>query len=481
MTQSPYDNTNQLTGETRDWEIDDTYAYDANGNRTQFVNGATTVNYTIGDNNQLASGGGWTYTYDNEGNLTVKADSNDRYTYTYDHRNRLTRVEYEVKPASTWVEEWQVDNYYDAFDRLVRRKDDVQQTEWPNFAGSDTVFSYEDGQVVLAFEVNGTTTQRFLWGPNTDQLLATEYSAGYYGAGHIYFPLADAQGTIHDAAKYWYDSQAQTYQTTVVMHRWIDAYGRDLGLQTFAGATYGTGSSTHSYAGPLFVFTGRYLDPLTELQNNHHRWYAPELGRWMSEDPMGFAAGDSNLNRYVGNNPTNGVDPSGLLEPGTLEVRDGQIWMWNGEEWVPLNGPNSPPNSFPLPPWSNPFPIPPWVPPVTPPTLPPREGFPSYDWLPPPPDNVRPLTPPSFPTMPPPWTHPPHGHDGFDFLFGAIELFEWPQNYAKSQFGATIGEIIDCDYYRKAPTRNQWKDTNERELENWRKLYQHWWDSIPAN
>ncbi len=37
----------------------------------------------------------------------------------------------------------------------------------------------------------------------------------------------------------------------------------------------------------------------------------------MSEDPIGFSAGDVNLNRYVGNSPVNGVDPSGLEEAET--------------------------------------------------------------------------------------------------------------------------------------------------------------------
>jgi hypothetical protein len=35
------------------------------------------------------------------------------------------------------------------------------------------------------------------------------------------------------------------------------------------------------------------------------------VGRFVSEDPIGFAAGDSNIYRYVGNSPTNFVDPSG--------------------------------------------------------------------------------------------------------------------------------------------------------------------------
>ena len=37
--------------------------------------------------------------------------------------------------------------------------------------------------------------------------------------------------------------------------------------------------------------------------------YNPETGRFLSEDPIGFAGGDMNLYRYVFNNPINYVDP----------------------------------------------------------------------------------------------------------------------------------------------------------------------------
>ena len=44
--------------------------------------------------------------------------------------------------------------------------------------------------------------------------------------------------------------------------------------------------------------------------------YDPTIGRWFSEDPIGFEGGDANLYRYVGNMPTMYVDPSGLEEQG---------------------------------------------------------------------------------------------------------------------------------------------------------------------
>lgn len=44
------------------------------------------------------------------------------------------------------------------------------------------------------------------------------------------------------------------------------------------------------------------------------RWYDPKATVWIQADPSRFTAGDTNLTRYVGNNVTNAVDPSGLIE-----------------------------------------------------------------------------------------------------------------------------------------------------------------------
>jgi hypothetical protein len=48
------------------------------------------------------------------------------------------------------------------------------------------------------------------------------------------------------------------------------------------------------------------------LQYNRARWFDPAVGRWISEDPIGFKAGDTNISRYVGNDPIHWIDPSGL-------------------------------------------------------------------------------------------------------------------------------------------------------------------------
>jgi RHS repeat-associated protein len=67
----------------------------------------------------------------------------------------------------------------------------------------------------------------------------------------------------------------------------------------------------------------------TQLQYNQARWYDPQTQRWLSRDPIEFAAGDGNLYRYVGNNATNLTDPSGrfwgVLAGGLIGAVGGAI------------------------------------------------------------------------------------------------------------------------------------------------------------
>ncbi len=60
-----------------------------------------------------------------------------------------------------------------------------------------------------------------------------------------------------------------------------------------------------------YTFTGRERDEFTGLYYYRARWYDAMIGRFISEDPIGFAGGDVNLYGYVKNNPVNFVDPNG--------------------------------------------------------------------------------------------------------------------------------------------------------------------------
>jgi RHS repeat-associated protein len=62
-----------------------------------------------------------------------------------------------------------------------------------------------------------------------------------------------------------------------------------------------------------YGFTGREWDKETGLYYYRARYYDPKGGRFISKDPIGFEGGDVNLYRYVGNDPVDWVDPSGLF------------------------------------------------------------------------------------------------------------------------------------------------------------------------
>jgi RHS repeat-associated protein len=79
-------------------------------------------------------------------------------------------------------------------------------------------------------------------------------------------------------------------------------------------------SQTNPSVGFRFGFTGRELDSETGNYYYNSRYYDPLVGRFISEDTVGFGGGDANLYRYVGNSPTNYTDPSGQLIPTAIPV-----------------------------------------------------------------------------------------------------------------------------------------------------------------
>jgi RHS repeat-associated protein len=83
-------------------------------------------------------------------------------------------------------------------------------------------------------------------------------------------------------------------------------------------------------------FNGQYSDSETGLHYNLHRYYDPDLGRFLTQDPLGLE-GDINLYRYAPN-PNRWTDPLGL-QGRKLVLPDGMdpLWMF-GQLYQSLPG-----------------------------------------------------------------------------------------------------------------------------------------------
>ncbi len=267
-----YDDASQLTGMTYSLGASTlgnlTYAYDVVGRRTQ-VGGSfartglpqPVTGTTYNAANQLTQWNGTTLTYDAEGNLT----SDGTNTYTWDAGNQLVGVSGGATASFT----------YDAFGRRAQR----------TVGGATRSFLY-DGLNMVQEQLGGGQTANLLTGGLDEYFLRTDpaWSQNYLADGHgSTLGLADASGSI--LTQYTYEA---------------------FGLTSVTGAT----------APQLFQYTGREHDG-TGLFYYRARYYSPTLQRFISEDPIGFAAGDPNLYAYVFNSPTNLIDPLGL-ESGNL-------------------------------------------------------------------------------------------------------------------------------------------------------------------
>ena len=68
------------------------------------------------------------------------------------------------------------------------------------------------------------------------------------------------------------------------------------------------------------------------------RDYNPATGRWTAKDPIGFAGGDPNLYRSVGNDPVNFIDPTGNGAVGFVVRRVGKGLVSGGLAQLLMGG-----------------------------------------------------------------------------------------------------------------------------------------------
>ena len=261
-----YGRDNQLKTIDNATRASETYDFNALGIRSGWSR-------VTGDSRRVLNDGKYEYRYDDEGNLTQKKEllTGNLTTYEWDYRNRLSKV-----TSGSQIVEYG----YDAEDKRVSKKLNGVTTE---------KYVYDGADIALVLNAAGTLVERYLYGDGTDNVLSRERS------GAVVWSLGDRQGSVVDLVN---------QDGTVLNHFVYDGFGTRTGTTAV--------DFRHGY-------TGRELDSETGLYYYRARYYDSKVGRFISEDPIGFSAGDTNLYRYVGNNSPNYTDPTGTLISGWAE------------------------------------------------------------------------------------------------------------------------------------------------------------------
>lgn len=258
-----------------------THTYDATGNRTQTVKDGISTTFTYDVNDRLLSDGTATYTYDANGNLTTQTAGTVVAQYSYDSENRLTRF---VDATGT------TQFTYDADGNYVKSTSSGSTTQFlvdtENNTGLSQILEEKDG--------TGTLQARYTYGTERLAMVRGGVSTFYHHDAHgSVRSLTDSTGAVTDIYQY-------------------DGYGRIMSA---------IGSTINPYR-----YSGERLDTGLGLYHLRARHYNPQLGRFMSRDPLGGRPRvPVSLHRYLYANadPVNNTDPTGLF---TLpEISLGQL------------------------------------------------------------------------------------------------------------------------------------------------------------
>ncbi|MHC8358168.1 RHS repeat-associated core domain-containing protein [Pseudomonas sp. LB3P81] len=288
------------------------------------------------------------YSYAVNGNLATIADSrHGQRSYHYDPLNRLTRVRHtrdappesfahdpagnllmHDRPGQSTVKGnrllMQGDRHYDydAFGNLIRERRGTGQTLVTEYAydcqhrmigvttpdGRCASYRYDAFGRRIAKTVDGHTTEFFWQGDNLVAESSREHYRSYVYEPGTFRPLAllDGKGP-RKACPFYYQldhlgtpQELTDYSGEIVWSAKYNAYGKVTYL------AFGGGEQLEQ---PL-RFQGQYFDAESGLHYNRHRYYDPEVGRYLTPDPVKLAGG---LNQYrYALNPTGWVDPLGL-------------------------------------------------------------------------------------------------------------------------------------------------------------------------
>jgi RHS repeat-associated protein len=164
--------------------------------------------------------------------------------------------------------------------------------------GSQVVWSERGGN--REDMVGPASTQTMLWGPGTDEVLVIqERMVGSNTIREPVWTLADHQGTVKD---YLVKPPTTGAKSTLLLTRRYSTFGTPFGSQQWNVPTQSTSPTAvwqfTDFSGAIgFLYVGQEYDATTGLLLSRGRYYDPVSSEFISQDPLGFAGGDTNLYR----------------------------------------------------------------------------------------------------------------------------------------------------------------------------------------